>query len=164
MTCDDVEIGNFSLFQGASTEITPTPATYPPSSQNIRKAEVAALNAAGQLFVVETEQMQEGDVESKIIGFANVVKRAVHMVCCFCFALSILKYMSNTLRLDAISTAEKLQAMEAIWEDLSRNEANVESPAWHEQVLKEREARLKSGKESPLDWETAKKRLRSRRS
>ena len=72
--------------------------------------------------------------------------------------------MSNTLRLDAMSTADKLRTMEAIWEDLSRNEANVESPAWHEQVLKEREARLKSGKESLVDWETAKKRLRSQRS
>jgi hypothetical protein len=71
--------------------------------------------------------------------------------------------MSKTLQLDMMSTAEKLRAMEAIWEDLSRNEAGVKSPNWHETILKEREARFKSGKESPVDWETAKKRLRNRR-
>ncbi|MDB6111735.1 MAG: acyl-protein synthetase [Pedosphaera sp.] len=62
-----------------------------------------------------------------------------------------------------MSTAEKLRAMEAIWEDLSHNEEQVESPAWHEQVLKEREALFNSGKESPIDWEGAKERLRGRR-
>ena len=39
----------------------------------------------------------------------------------------------------------------------------IESPPWHKQVLKEREDRFKSGKESPVDWETAKKRLRNKR-
>jgi hypothetical protein len=71
--------------------------------------------------------------------------------------------MKTTLPLDSMSTAEKLRAMEAIWEDLSHNEEQVESPAWHEQVLKEREALLNSGKESLVDWESAKKRLRGRR-
>ena len=74
------------------------------------------------------------------------------------------KFMSKTLQLDAMSTAEKLRAMEAIWEKLSRNESDIKSPDWHEQVLKERQARIKSGKERVVDWEVAKKRLRSRRS
>jgi hypothetical protein len=52
--------------------------------------------------------------------------------------------------------------MEAIWESLSSDEQQVKSPAWHEQVLREREERLNSGKESPVDWESAKERLRSR--
>jgi hypothetical protein len=42
----------------------------------------------------------------------------------------------------------------------SRNETQVESPAWHEDVLKKREAKVKSGAESFIDWETAKKQLR----
>lgn len=62
--------------------------------------------------------------------------------------------------LDKMSVAEKLRAMEMIWADLSRNEAQWESPAWHEDVLRDREAKIKSGKESFMDWETAKKQLR----
>jgi len=55
---------------------------------------------------------------------------------------------------------EKLQAMEALWADLTRNTEQFESPAWHEQVLKEREQRLESGQENFIDWEIAKQQLR----
>jgi hypothetical protein len=56
-----------------------------------------------------------------------------------------------------MTTEEKLQAMEALWADLTRNEEQFDSPAWHEQVLKEREQRIKAGQESFIDWEIAKK-------
>jgi len=59
---------------------------------------------------------------------------------------------------------EKLQAMEALWEDLSRNPDNLESPAWHEDVLREREERLASNEASVMDWEQAKAHIRSRAS
>jgi hypothetical protein len=59
-------------------------------------------------------------------------------------------------------TAEKLRAMEALWEDLSRKETDFPSPAWHEEVLREREERVKSGQEAFLDWELAKQQLRDR--
>jgi Putative addiction module component len=36
-----------------------------------------------------------------------------------------------TLPLDKMTVAEKLRAMEMLWADLSRNEAQIESPAWH---------------------------------
>jgi len=72
------------------------------------------------------------------------------------------KCMDVTLSLDQMTTAEKLRVMEAIWADLSRNEADLESPAWHEDVLREREARYRAGEEKPVDWETAKKQLRNR--
>jgi len=52
--------------------------------------------------------------------------------------------------------------MEALWVDLSRNQDNVPSPSWHEQILKEREERLKSGEEKLVDWEAAKQTLRDR--
>jgi hypothetical protein len=68
--------------------------------------------------------------------------------------------MSINLPLDQMTIEEKLQAMEALWADLTRNEEQFESPAWHEQVLKEREQRVKSGQESFIDWEIAKKQLR----
>jgi len=61
-----------------------------------------------------------------------------------------------------MSTTEKLRAMDALWSDLSRREAELESPAWHGQVLRDREERVASGKESFVDWETAKAQLRKR--
>ena len=70
--------------------------------------------------------------------------------------------MDITLPLDQMSTMEKLRAMEALWNDLSRREAELESPAWHGQVLREREERVATGKESFADWETAKAQLRKR--
>lgn len=70
--------------------------------------------------------------------------------------------MEATLPLDKMTIAEKLRAMEMLWADLSRNEAELESPAWHEDVLRDREAKIKSGKESFMGWETAKKQLRDK--
>jgi hypothetical protein len=61
-----------------------------------------------------------------------------------------------------MTTAENLRAMEALWADLSRNEESIQSPAWHGQVLEEREARVKSGQERFIDWEVAKQELRDR--
>jgi hypothetical protein len=57
--------------------------------------------------------------------------------------------------------AEKLKLMEALWEDLSRPEADFESPVWHAEELAETERRLAEGKEQVLDWETAKRVLRT---
>ena len=71
--------------------------------------------------------------------------------------------MQATLPLDRMTKEEKLRAMEELWADLSREEANVESPAWHGAVLRERAEAVKSGKESFMDWETAKQQLRDRR-
>lgn len=55
---------------------------------------------------------------------------------------------------------EKLRLMEAIWEDLSRTETDIESPSWHLEELAKTEERLKEGKEGILDWEDAKNKLR----
>jgi hypothetical protein len=66
-----------------------------------------------------------------------------------------------SLPLKEMSRAEKIMALEALWEDLSRNEAEFESPAWHQDELAATEQRVKSGKEEPIDWEYAKKQLRN---
>ncbi len=58
--------------------------------------------------------------------------------------------MEIALPLDQMTTAEKLRVMETIWADLSRDEAQFESPSWHGEVLKEREEKIKSGAESSL--------------
>ena len=70
--------------------------------------------------------------------------------------------MTTTLDIQHMSRAEKLQAMESIWDDLSQSESEVESPAWHEHALKETEARVAAGQERIADWETAKQELRKR--
>lgn len=64
--------------------------------------------------------------------------------------------MTLALPLEQMTVAEKLQAMEMLWTDLSRAE-NFESPAWHEKVLAERAA-----EKDFMDWETAKRELRAR--
>ncbi len=57
--------------------------------------------------------------------------------------------------------SEKLRLMEAPWEDLSRPDSELQSPAWHAEELAATERRLAEGKEQILDWEVAKKELRS---
>jgi hypothetical protein len=58
-----------------------------------------------------------------------------------------------------MTKVEKLNAMEALWQDLSRHAEQFESPDWHEEVLNERDLRVATGQESPADWNTAKKIL-----
>ena len=59
--------------------------------------------------------------------------------------------------------AEKLRVMESLWADLSRDEVLFISPKWHREVLHDRAARVQEGRESFMDWETAKQQLRDRR-
>jgi hypothetical protein len=67
-----------------------------------------------------------------------------------------------SLPLKEMTRVEKIMALEALWEDLSRNEAEFDSPSWHKNELAMTEQRVKSGKEQPVDWEAAKKQLRKR--
>ena len=57
---------------------------------------------------------------------------------------------------------EKLRLMESLWADLSRDEAELESPGWHATALAETQQRLANGQEQVLDWEQAKADLRKR--
>jgi Putative addiction module component len=70
--------------------------------------------------------------------------------------------METTPPVNLTSVAEKLRAMEALWAGSSRDEAQFEPPAWHGDVLHEREENIKTGRESFMDWEAAKKQLRER--
>jgi hypothetical protein len=64
--------------------------------------------------------------------------------------------------LKTMTVPEKLRLMEVLWADLSRDDEQIQSPRWHEDVLQERAARVKSGKETFMDWQTAKQELRDR--
>ncbi len=59
-----------------------------------------------------------------------------------------------------LSHKEKLMAIEAILGDLLASQEQVESPRWHQEALKETEARVAAGLEEPIDWEQAKAKLR----
>lgn len=64
------------------------------------------------------------------------------------------------LNISELTLAQKLNLMEAIWDDIAKDESVLKSPAWHETVLKDRENALASGKASVSDWEKAKERIR----
>jgi hypothetical protein len=70
--------------------------------------------------------------------------------------------MQNIIEIKHLSREEKLKVMEAIWEDLSHEEEQVESPDWHKKALQETELLLSSGQEKIVDWQEAKKDLRKR--
>ena len=70
--------------------------------------------------------------------------------------------MVTTQQVQQMSRTEKLQVMEAIWTALSASDAEVESPAWHADVLRETEERFSRGEERIVDWESAKRELRNR--
>lgn len=70
--------------------------------------------------------------------------------------------MSNLIEIQHLSREEKLRVMEAIWEDLSRDDDQIESPDWHHKALQETDKRLRSGQEKIIDWDDAKKELRKR--
>ena len=66
----------------------------------------------------------------------------------------------SALEIQQLPRQEKLRLMEALWADLSRDEAEVESPAWHAGALRETAERVARGEEKILAWEQAKVKLR----
>ncbi|HEY3762632.1 MAG TPA: addiction module protein [Verrucomicrobiae bacterium] len=66
----------------------------------------------------------------------------------------------SALEIKQMPREEKLRLMEALWDDLSQDEAQVESPAWHAIALRETADRVARNEEKILDWEEAKVQLR----
>ena len=54
---------------------------------------------------------------------------------------------------------EKLRTMEILWDDICRVVPDFSSPEWHESILREREQRIKEGKDQFLDWDHAKRHI-----
>ena len=63
--------------------------------------------------------------------------------------------------LKKMTTGEKLQAMELLWDDICRNVPDLAPPAWHGDILAKREKKVKEGKEKFLDWKEAKDAIRN---
>ena len=62
-----------------------------------------------------------------------------------------------------ITLAERLRAMEHLWESISASPEKVASPKWHGEVLKRRLAKVKAGKETFLTVQQLKTRLAKNR-
>jgi hypothetical protein len=60
-----------------------------------------------------------------------------------------------------LSQQEKLDLMEALWVDLTRNAESFDSPQWHAQELSETERRVANGDEQFIEWEKAKQKILS---
>lgn len=69
--------------------------------------------------------------------------------------------MSSRLPLEKMSVEEKIQAMESIWDDLCGRADSLASPAWHGEVLTDREAALQGGDDEVIDWEAAKQNIKN---
>ena len=68
--------------------------------------------------------------------------------------------MDIAILLNKMNTSDKLRALEIIWDDLSRNQEDVPSPAWHADVLYAREKKIQDGSANFTDWSQAKRAIR----
>jgi putative addiction module component (TIGR02574 family) len=67
----------------------------------------------------------------------------------------------QTAELVALPLAERLQAMEALWDSLCREQAQaLVIPTWHEDELSKRMAAIERGEVLTVPWEEAKERIR----
>lgn len=51
----------------------------------------------------------------------------------------------NALEIEKMSTAERLQTMEILWDALLHEKVEINSPGWHRDVLEERKNRIANG-------------------
>ena len=68
--------------------------------------------------------------------------------------------MQPVLPLKEMTTADKLAVMELLWDDLSQSPEEMPSPAWHAEVLAEREKRIENGQTHFSDFAEVEERLR----
>jgi len=68
--------------------------------------------------------------------------------------------MGVTLFLEKMSTEEKIQTMETIWDDLCKKADSISTPPWHEKVLNDRENGINNGEYQFVDWNSAKKNIK----
>lgn len=67
----------------------------------------------------------------------------------------------KTAELTALPLADRLRAMEALWDSLTRGaQSDAPVPGWHAEVLRARANALAAGAESTSSWTDAKNRIR----
>jgi putative addiction module component (TIGR02574 family) len=67
----------------------------------------------------------------------------------------------DTREIKNMSRAERLKAMEALWDSLVEEEAEIESPDWHRDILEERKVKIESGKAEFISLEKLRASRRS---
>ena len=67
--------------------------------------------------------------------------------------------MVTPLAIDKMTIEERLQTMEALWDDLCQHEEALPVHDWQKEVLDERERLIEEGNATYVDWEEAKKRI-----
>jgi putative addiction module component (TIGR02574 family) len=58
-----------------------------------------------------------------------------------------------------LSTEEKLQLVEDLWDDIASHPESVPVPAWHLEEIRRRKANLESRPAPGVDWATAREQL-----
>ena len=67
----------------------------------------------------------------------------------------------NITKLHNLPALEKFNIIEALWGDWVGDESSLPNLAWHETALQETDEKYLSGSIEVLDWQQAKKELRS---
>ncbi|MDD5375213.1 addiction module protein [Acidithiobacillus sp.] len=70
--------------------------------------------------------------------------------------------MTALPQLSELTVSEKLQMMESLWDSLCQQPTNIPSPAWHGEILVQRENALRQGSDHFSAWDTAKANVRKR--
>jgi Putative addiction module component len=66
-------------------------------------------------------------------------------------------FTMNMAELSTLPLAQRLEAMEVLWDSLSHDSAYEPSPAWHADVLAQRAREIEAGQAT--DWADAKARI-----
>lgn len=67
--------------------------------------------------------------------------------------------MNKPITIENLSTNEKVELMEKLWEDLSSS-PDYSPPAWHGEELVRRKSAVEEGKETYTDWNKTKEEIR----
>lgn len=68
--------------------------------------------------------------------------------------------MGLAIKLENMTTADKISTMEYLWEDLCRHADETLSPPWHGDILAQRNEAVTVAEARFVDWDEAKKKIR----
>ena len=71
--------------------------------------------------------------------------------------------MIGAAEIEKMTLKQKLEAMELLWKSISENPDEVPSPAWHEDIVAARLAKINKGEAKFLSVQEARQRLRKRK-
>lgn len=70
--------------------------------------------------------------------------------------------MQAVAELKQMTVREKIQLMEALWDDLCGAEETIPVADWHRALLDERQRQVAGGEAKFIDWDAAKERITKR--